>query len=220
MSARWATFDCYGTLIDWNAGIQGQLARLFGIDHAPRLLETYHQLEPQVQAERFRPYRDVLEVTLTRLALEEGLPLAPHDASALADSLPDWPPFPEVPASLAELRRRGWKLAILSNSDSDLIEASQRRLGVPFDATIVASEIESYKPGHRHWARFFELTEADRARSVHVAASHFHDIAPAHELGLTSIWINRLGETAELRPTRELPDLALLADTLDELVPA
>ena len=217
---RWATFDCYGTLIDWNGGIRGDLARLFGPDHAPQLLETYHQLEPQVQAETFRPYREVLEITLTRLALEEGLPLAPGDEGALADSLPAWPPFPEVRSALEELRRRGWRLAILSNSDSDLIAASQRRLGVPFDATVVAEEIHSYKPAHRHWDRFFELTGAERERHVHVAASHFHDIVPAHELGLASIWINRLGETGEPKPTRELGDLAALPDTLDELVPA
>ena len=217
---RWATFDCYGTLIDWNAGICGELARLFGAEHAPRLLETYHHLEPQVQARAFRPYREVLELTLSHVAVEEGLPLAPGDDAALADSLPTWPPFPEVRAALDEVRRRGWKLAILSNSDSDLIAASQRRLGVPFDATIVAGEIRSYKPGHRHWERFFEGTGADRARHVHVAASHFHDIVPAHELGLTSVWINRLGETGEPKPTRELPSLAALPDIVDELVPA
>ncbi len=124
-----------------------------------------------------------------------------------------------MPAALAELRRRGWSLAILSNSDCDLIAASQRQLGAPIDVAVVAEEIRSYKPAHAHWERFFELTTADRARHVHVAASLFHDVAPARELGLKVVWINRLGEAAEPEPDRELPDLSGLPDTLDELVP-
>ena len=94
-----------------------------------------------------------------------------------------------------------------------------QRIGVPFELAIVASEIGSYKPGHRHWERFFEETGASREGHVHVAQSHFHDIVPAGELGLRSVWINRLGEQGDPRPTRELPDLTGLAGTLDELVP-
>ncbi len=214
---RWATFDCYGTLIDWNAGIRGQLERLFGAEHGERLLERYHELEPRVQAEAYRSYAEVLTMTLERLAAEEELSIPEGEASALARSLPDWPPFPEVPGALAELRERGWQLAILSNSDRDLIAASQRQLGVPFDLVVVAEDVHSYKPAHRHWERFFELTTADRSSHVHVAASLFHDIEPGAELGLTTIWINRLGEEAD---TRQLADLAGLPDALDELVPA
>jgi 2-haloacid dehalogenase len=220
VAARWATFDCYGTLIDWNAGIRGELERLFGPAQGARLLGRYHALEPQVQGEAFRSYAGVLRETLARLAAEEGTSLPAGEADALARSLPGWPPFPEAPAALRELRRRGWSLAILSNSDSDLIAASQQRLGVPFDGTVVAEEIESYKPAHRHWERFFELTGADPKRHVHVAQSHFHDIVPSRELGLTCVWINRLGEHAEPAPDREQPDLSSLPDTLDELVPA
>jgi 2-haloacid dehalogenase len=218
---RWATFDCYGTLIDWNAGIGGELARLFGDGAAPRLLERYHELEPEVQAEDpERSYRVVLALTLERLAARENLTLPEGEAPALARSLPEWEPFPEVPAALEEARARGWRLAILSNTDRDFIAASKARLGVPFDETIVASEIGSYKPGHRHWSEFFARTHADRARHVHVAASLFHDIAPANELGLRSVWVNRLGELADPEPTREIADLGRLADVLDELVPA
>ena len=218
---RWATFDCYGTLIDWNAGIGGELARLFSDGAAPRLLERYHELEPEVQAEDpERSYRTVLTLTLERLAASENLTLPEGEAAALARSLPEWEPFPEVPAALEEARARGWRLAILSNTDRDFIAASKARLGVPFDETIVASEIGSYKPGHRHWSEFFARTHADRARHVHVAASLFHDIAPANELGLRSVWVNRLGEIAEPEPTRELADLSGLADVLDELVRA
>jgi 2-haloacid dehalogenase len=217
--ARWATFDCYGTLIDWNAGIKGELERLFGAADASQLLDRYHELEPAVQAEEYRSYGEVLTLTVVRLAEEEGLPIPEGEANALARSLPGWPPFPEVPQALEELRRRGWRLAILSNSDRDLIAASQRLLGVPFDVTVVAQDVRSYKPEHGHWERFFEVTTAERERHAHIAASLFHDVKPAHELGLTSVWINRLGETADPKPTAELPDLERLADTLDALVP-
>ena len=217
---RWATFDCYGTLIDWNLGIRRELERLFGVVEAPRLLERYHEIEPEIEAEPFHSYHEVLTLALERLAQEERLQLPEGEAGALAHSLPDWPPFPEVPAALAELRERGWLLAILSNTDRDLISASQRQLGVPIDLAIVAEELESYKPAHAHWEHFFEATTADREHHVHVAASLFHDIAPARELGLRSVWINRLGEHAEPEPDRELSDLSALPGTLDELVPA
>ncbi|HXH87964.1 MAG TPA: haloacid dehalogenase type II [Gaiellaceae bacterium] len=216
--SRWATFDCYGTLIDWNAGVGAVLERLYGIEQAPELLRRYHELEPEVQAEQYRSYAEVLSLTLERLASETGLGIPEGESGALAQSLPDWPPFPEVPEALAELRRRGWSLAILSNSDRDLIATSQKQLGVPFDLVVVAEDVQSYKPAHGHWERFAELT-ADREQHVHVAASLFHDIAPGRELGLTTVWINRLGERADPVPDRELTDLAGLPDVLDELVP-
>jgi len=218
--SRWATFDCYGTLIDWDGGIRGVLEGLFGADRAPELLARYHRLEPEVQAEAFRSYAEVLSLTLERLAAENDLAIPEGETGALARSLPDWPAFREVPVALAELRRRGWRLAILSNSDRDLIAASQRQLGVPVDVAVVAEEIQSYKPAHAHWERFFELTTADRAQHVHVAASLFHDVAPARELGLKIVWINRLGEAADPEPDVELPDLSGLPDALDALVPA
>ena len=217
---QWATFDCYGTLIDWNLGIRRELERLFGVAAAPHLLDRYHEIERELESAPFNTYREVLTLALERLAQEESIQLPEGEAGALGRSLPDWPPFPEVPSALAELRERGWQLAILSNSDRDLIAASQRVLGVPFDLAIVAEDVESYKPAHRHWERFFEATTADRERHVHVAASLFHDIAPAHELGLRSVWINRLGEPADPEPDRELPDLSGLPDTLGGLVPA
>jgi 2-haloacid dehalogenase len=215
---RWATFDCYGTLIDWNLGIRTELERVFGVEAAPRLLERYHELEPRIEAEEYRTYREVTRLAFEELLREEGLQLPEGEAGALASSLPDWPPFPEVPGALAELRNRGWKLALLSNTDRDLIAASQKQLGVPIDLAIVAEDVQSYKPAHGHWERFFEATTADRDSHVHVAASLFHDIAPARELGLKSVWINRLGEQPEPKPDRELTDLAPLPDTLDELV--
>src|SRR5581483_2369223 len=216
---RWATFDCYVTLIDWNGGIGRELERLFGTESSAQLLHAYHEVEPQVQRENpARPYRDVLTQTLVQLADREHVPLAGEDQDALARSLPEWQPFPEVQASLEEARGRGWKLAILSNTDRDFIDASMRRIGVPFELAIVASEIGSYKPAHRHWEEFFARTDADRAGHVHVAASLFHDVAPARELGLRTVWINRLGEAPQPQPDVELHSLSGLADALDSLV--
>ena len=217
---RWASFDCYGTLIDWNLGIQTELERVFGVQEAPRLLQRYHEHERELESDSFRTYHEVLTLGLERLARDESIQLPEGEAGALARSLPDWPPFPEVPAALAELRDRGWMLAILSNTDKDLIAASEKQLRVPFDLAIVAEDVQSYKPAHAHWERFFEATTADRDNHVHVAASLFHDIAPARELDLRSVWINRLGEPADPEPDRELADLSTLPDTLEELVPA
>jgi FMN phosphatase YigB (HAD superfamily) len=120
-----------------------------------------------------------------------------------------------VPAALKGARGRGWKLAILSNTDRDYVEASLAQLGVPFELSIVASEIGSYKPALGHWHAFDE--QVGRPPDAHVAASLFHDIGPANELGLSSIWINRLGEQPGPRPTRELATLDGLGETLDEL---
>ena len=182
------------------------------------MLERYHEIEPEIESEPFHTYHEVLTLALERLAEEESIQLPEGEANALAKSLPDWPPFPEVPAALAELRSRGWMLAILSNTDRDLIAASQRRLGVPIDLAIVAEDVKSYKPAHGHWERFFEVTTADRGSHVHVGASLYHDIAPARDLGLKSVWINRLDEEPEPNPDRELTDLSNLPDALDELV--
>jgi len=214
VAERWATFDCYGTLIDWNGGILRELARVFGEERADALLHRYHGLERELEADGSRSYVEVLTEAMRGL----GAPAGEEDA--LARSLPSWEPFPEVPPALHELRERGWRLAILSNTDPDFLAASLERIGVPVDLSVVASEIGSYKPGHRHWERFFAETGADRERHVHVAASLFHDVAPTRELGLMSVWINRLGERADPEPTRELPDLTRLPETLDDLVSA
>jgi 2-haloacid dehalogenase len=218
---RWATFDCYGTLVDWNAGIHGELERLFGVGQADALLVRHHELEPKIQAARPEAsYREVLTIALEALAAEVGQTLAEGETSALARSLPSWPVFDDVRPGLTEAHERGWSLAILSNTDRDLIDSSIDALGVPFELAIVAGEIGSYKPAHRHWEVFYETTGADRRRHVHVAQSLFHDIAPAGELGIPSIWINRLGEPEDPRPTATLDGVGELANTLDELVPA
>jgi 2-haloacid dehalogenase len=218
---RWATFDCYGTLIDWESGLRSALAWVFGDGEAERLLGRYHALEPRVQADDpQKSYREVMADVLAELAREERRELGDGERDTLGRSLPAWPEFPEVPAALAEARDRGWRLVILSNTDRDFIEASKQRIGVPFDESVVASEIGSYKPAHRHWHEFYARTAADHASHVHVAQSVVHDIVPAKELGLPTVWINRLGESSGTKPTRELLDLERLADVLDELVAA
>jgi 2-haloacid dehalogenase len=197
---RWATFDCYGTLVDWNAGI----AAVLGADSLAR----YHELEPQVEAEQpGLRYREVMTEVSRRLGAA--------DVNALAESLPSWPVFPEVPDALAEARACGWNLAILSNTDRDYIESSMHAIGVPFDFAVVASELGSYKPALGHWRAFAERVGG--LPTVHVAASHFHDVIPASSLGIPTVWINREQESGDPAPTREQPDLRGLADTLDSL---
>jgi 2-haloacid dehalogenase len=211
---RWATFDCYGTLVDWNGGIGRELERLFGPDRSAQLLHAYHEVEPEVEREApGSSYREVMATALSRIA---DVPTGEEDA--LGRSLPDWPVFPEVPAALEEARSRGWKLCILSNTDREFIDASMQRIGVPFELAIVASEIGSYKPAHRHWEEFVARTGADPAGHVHVAASLFHDVTPARELGLRTVWINRLGEEPRPQPDVEQHSLSGLAGSLDSLV--
>ena len=219
---RWATFDCYGTLVDWNAGIHRELEKLFGVELADTLLVRYHELEPQIQADNPGvSYREVLTIALETLAAEAGLTVPEGETSALAHSLPSWPVFEDVHEGLGQARGRGWRLGILSNTDRDLIDSSMDAIGVHFDLSIVASEIGSYKPALRHWEVFRErVGGADSIRHVHVAQSRFHDIAPSSELGIPSIWINRLEEPDDGRASRTLVSMARLASTLDELAPA
>lgn len=219
MADRWTTSDCYGTLIDWNGGIGQVLAGLFPTENGAELLAHYHRIEPEVQAGRAIAYRQVLTESLARLAAERGLPLAEEERSGLADSLPSWPPFEEVPRALARLRERGWKLGILSNTDPDYLDASLDRIGVPVDLRITAAEAGSYKPAHGHWERFRAETGATVPGHLHVGASLFHDAAPAAELGIPFVWINRLGEESDLPRVAELSDLSGLPDALDAALP-
>ena len=215
---RWASFDCYGTLIDWMGGIRATLRDLWPEHDAELLLASYHQVEPEVQHGRSVTYRQVLAESLERVAHHEGLELHDDDRQALGDSLPSWPPFPEVRGALTELRERGWRLAILSNTDPDLLDASLEVIGVPVDLRVTAAEAGSYKPAHGHWERFLQRTGVEREHHIHVAASLFHDIAPAAELGLSAVWINRLHEISRLPRAAELTDLTKLPETLDDLV--
>lgn len=218
MPNGWITFDCYGTLIDWEGGITRTFLRLWPEANPAKLLERYHETEPQVQEGSSASYADILTEVLVRLAEDEGLPLEDGERSALASSLPQWPPFAEVPAALRELRAQGWRLAILSNTDPELLASSVERIGVEIDHRITVAEAGSYKPAHGHWETFFETTGASRDAHVHVAASLYHDIAPALALGLRSVWINRHGESSDLAPDAELPDLSALPQSVEAIL--
>jgi 2-haloalkanoic acid dehalogenase type II len=220
MSRRYdvVTFDCYGTLIDWERGIWESIqaaAQSVGA-HPERdaVLAAYAEIEPEIEAERFRSYRDVLTVCVERLAERFGwkLPRARHHF--LAESLPFWPPFPDTGPALSRLAAAGHGLGILSNCDEDLLAATRQHFPVSFDLIVTAERVRSYKPEHGH---FLEARRRiGNARWLHAAQSHFHDVVPCRELSIPSAWVNRKGETAAggILPDREVPDLAGLADWL------
>jgi 2-haloacid dehalogenase len=217
-SARWATFDCFGTLVDWRHGIATSAELLFP-GRGAELLAGYQRHESQLERENpGMRYRAVLAETLRRACLDAGLTLRDDDAGILADTLPYWPVFPEVPSALRELRESGWRLALLTNCDTDLVAHTLRRLGAPIDAVVTAEAVGSYKPAHAHFTRFAESFGIDRARWVHVAQGYFHDIRPASELGIRRVWINRLGEPDdESLADAVLPDLTGLSHALDAI---
>jgi 2-haloalkanoic acid dehalogenase type II len=209
------TFDCYGTLIDWERGIGDAFAaaaRADGVtlDRAA-VLGAYHEIEPGVQAERYRPYREVLALTAERVAARLSWPLAAGRARFLADSLPSWPPFPDTNAALGRLATAGYRLAILSNVDDDLLAGTRKHLGVDFEFVVTAQQVGSYKPAPAHF------TTARRrlagARWLHVAQSLFHDVRPAKDLGIEAAWINRKGQSrpGEAGPDFEFATLAAAA---------
>lgn len=190
---RWATFDCFGTLVDWRHGIATSAELLFP-GRGGELLEAYNRHEHGVQAETPAVrYREVVAEALRRACRDSGLRLNQDDAAILGCTLPFWPVFGDVAASLRELRGAGWRLALLTNCDNDIIGETQRRLGVPIDAVVTAEHVGSYKPAHHHFTRFEESFGATRDRWVHVAQSYFHDMVPAHRLGIPRVWVNRLG---------------------------
>ncbi len=217
---RWATFDCYGTLVDWDAGILSAIESV-APGHGRELLARYHGLEPRVQAEPgvFKRYREIMRETLSRAAAESGVALAPGDEDVLGRTLPDWPIFPDVVPALEGLRRAGWRLAILSNVDNDLIAGTLRRIPVEVDLVVTAEDVRSYKPHPGHLLRFRELTGATADRWVHVAASMFHDIVPASELGIRGVYVTRGREKEHCRLAEAvLPNLVALPAVLDSLV--
>ena len=217
---QWVTFDCYGTLIDWESGIADALAP-FLPDSVSRkaLVSRYTALEAAVEKEAYLPYREVLAKT-SRLVLSTlGHPLPPGREHVLPDSLPTWRAFPEVPDALRLLRAAGYRLAILSNVDRDLLAASITHLGVAPDLMITAEDSRSYKPAAGHWVLFQERSGASRQNTVHVAASLYHDIVPAGALDYRTVFIkrHRVEPVGDARPTRVLPDLRRLPQTIAEL---
>ncbi len=211
-----ATFDCFGTLVDWRHGIANGIDLLFP-GRGRTLLEVYNRHEPAVQAEfPGMRYRDVMADALRRTARDADLDLRDVDAGVLGDTIPYWPVFPEVAAKLAELREAGWRIALLTNCDQDIIGETQRRLGAPVDTVVTAEMVGSYKPNHNHFTRFEESFGTTRDRWVHVAQSWFHDMEPAQALGVPRVWINRQAD--ERDPSiadAVLPDLHRLTATVE-----
>ncbi len=218
-SVDWITFDCYGTLIDWEGGVADALTPFLPSPVDRRALaEKYIAVEAAVEQEAYRPYRDVLAEASGRLMTELGHPLPPGRTRVLPDSLPLWRPFPEVPEALQALRRAGYRLAILSNVDRDLIATSIPRLGIEPDLVITAEDCRSYKPAPGHWTHFQTQSGVPPARTVHVGASLHHDMIPAGGLGYRTVFINRHGEpVVGVQPTRVLRDLGRLPQTIAEL---
>jgi 2-haloacid dehalogenase len=222
------TFDCYGTLIDWESGLWAALSPIFAnhrvtvaLDNA---LELYGELESEAERGPYRDYKAVLRTVLEGLGSRLGFTPTPDELERFAVSVKEWPAFPDSPRALRALKTK-YKLAIISNIDDDLFASSAQRLQVPFDWVITAQQVKSYKPSLNNFRVAFERLGLPQSRILHVAQSLFHDIAPAKTLGLATVWVNRRhgkagsGATpsAQARPDLEVPDLQSLAQRIELL---
>jgi len=220
------TFDCYGTLIDWERGIRDAFSAAAAAARRPMpvdpaaVLELYLGVEAAVEAEAYRSYRAVLTETARRVTARLGWPLPESGAAFLAESLPGWPPFPDTNPALRRLTDAGYRLGILSNVDDDLLAWTRRHLAAYFDVVVTAQQVGSYKPAPGHFTRARSLIGG--RRWLHAAQSYFHDVVPARALGIPVAWINRGGTSAPdgARPDRECRTLAQLADWLAPLAPS
>jgi 2-haloacid dehalogenase len=216
------TFDCYGTLIDWETGIlAGLRAGLepLAVDVGDNeLLEAFGEAEAAIEAGPYRRYRDVLAGCLVEIGQRFRVEPAEGAAAAFGSSVADWPAFPDSPAALARLKAR-FQLGVITNCDDDLFAASNRRLGVAFDWIVTAQSVGSYKPDARNFEAAFARIGLPRDRILHVAQSLFHDHVPAKALGLSTVWIDRRqgrsgsGATppAKARPDATFPDMVSFA---------
>jgi 2-haloacid dehalogenase len=216
------TFDCYGTLIDWESGILSALRPILRAHSVQvsdeSLLELYAGLESTGESGVYRPYREILHEVMRGLAGRLGFEPTPTELTALAASVGEWPAFPDTPAALQALKQR-FGLGIISNIDDDLFAASNQHLGVTFDWVITAQQVRSYKPSTRNFQVAFDRIGLPEQQLVHVAQSLFHDHVPAKSLGLDTVWVNRRagkpgsGATppATAQPDLEVPDLQTFA---------
>ena len=212
------TFDCYGTLIDWEGGIADAFASASASDGVrldrDAVLREYARIEPIVEGDRYRPYREVLAETAVRVARSLGWPIAYARGVFLPDSLPRWKGFPDTNAALERLRNAGYRLGILSNTDDDLLAATRKHFTVDFDIVITAQQVRAYKPSFPHFHAARERIGSERW--LHAAQSNMHDILPTNALGIPNAWINRKREQPLIGgiPGRELFDLEGLANWL------
>ncbi len=219
------TFDCYGTLIDWEAGIWAALGPILA-DHRVQVspdkaLELYGELESEAERGAYREYRSVLRGVLEGFGAQLGFTPTPAELQHFAASVKDWPAFPDSPGALQALKKK-YKLAIISNIDDDLFAFSAERLQVQFDWVITAQQVKSYKPSLDNFRFAFDRIGVPQSKILHVAQSLFHDVVPAKALGLATVWVNRRhgkggsGATppAQAQPDLEVPDLQSLARTI------
>lgn len=187
----WITFDCFGTLVDWNTGFAEILRPSTG-DRTADVLRAYHEFERVLEGERpHRLYRDVVAQSVLRAAAKVGVPLSEIEADRLPDLWATQPVFSDVEPMLAGLRSRGWKLAVLTNCDEDLFAGTHAGFRQPFDLVVTAERVRDYKPSLAHFRYFSRVTGVAHDQWVHVACSWFHDIAPAREMQVRSIWLDR-----------------------------
>lgn len=217
------TFDCYGTLIDWETGLLEALRpilRHYQIELSDnQMLEIYAGFEAEAELGPYQTYRNILASGLRSMGNQYGFKPSPEQLTAFSGSVEHWPAFPDSAKALAELKRR-YKLAPITNCDDDLFAFSNRKLGVEFDWIITAQQVRSYKPSLFNFYYAFGKIGLPRQNILHVAQSLFHDHVPAKQLGLDSVWINRrmgkagMGATpaAEAKPDLEVPDMNTLAE--------
>jgi 2-haloalkanoic acid dehalogenase type II len=218
--ARLATFDCYGTLIDWDGGVAAflySLALREGDSEAPNgraLGKRWEELQFELVTGPYKPYKQILAESLGAFAAERGYTVTEADEEALVRSMRSWQPFPDTLPALTRVREAGMKLAIISNTDRDIIEHSLRHLRVPFDDVIVAEDCGAYKPSDDVFRQALERFGEDPADILHVAFGFKYDIAPAQRAGCRTAWVNRYVESApgEEKPDFEWRDLWGLAD--------
>jgi len=218
------TFDCYGTLIDWETGMLRALRLLFP-DHPhvsdEQFLAMYGEIEAQLEAGPYLSYRTVLSRTAQEMGRRLGASLSPEDYQQFAESLKQWPPFPDTVESLQALARH-YRLGIISNTDDDLFAASHQLLKAPFAMIVTAQQVKSYKPSLNNFQEAMRRAGVPRENILHAAQSLYHDIAPANTLGLKNVWVNRRfgkqgpGATvsSDVKPMLEVRSLAELAAVL------
>ena len=223
---QWMSFDCYGTIVDWETGISDAVAGLcarHGLWKTPQeILALFADSEPEVQTSgEFLDYRRVLRDVLAVMTRQLDTPLSRSEADALSDSLPRWPVFPDAVAALQTLQTR-YQLAIISNVDDDLFQQTQTALGISFDAVVTSLQARSYKPDLRSFHLAQERMGVESVNWLHVGESLYHDIGPANLLGLDSVWVNRPGRGGGTRPTEAVPSLVVpgLAELAAMAVPS
>ena len=222
-SVRLITFDCYGTLIDWETGMLAALRPLFSRNghriFDDRLLEEYGEVEAEIEAGAYLPYRQVLSRTVEEMGRRWGMDISADDGRRFAESLTRWEPFPDTVASLQALAKR-FRLGIISNVDDDLFSGTQKKLPVAFDVIVTAQQVQSYKPSLKNFEEAVRCSGLKKEEILHAGQSVYHDIVPADFLGIKNIWVNRpsirpgsgAAKPAVAQPSAEVRSLAELVE--------